>query len=353
MRKLFNLKKWLTIADAARHLAIVFGEDVTEADVLRLGLDGRLMLSVYFVNHARARCGKVVYLDEIDWRLCPSLKGSGMRLQTTGEHCLDQENVWQAPAKLVALLKDVPVAEWPNWVALPSGLNIDGQRFLELSDSVTTLRGVWDLPMVGNERLDIEHEYQNLTGGPAVTLQGIDGAFVEGRDGQMCQLQEDFDENEFQAGSIASLEKLKRHIVEKGIEGAKAESLLNRHNEKRKEFLEWRSTRPSKDNYYPASGLPKDSVLVVRTDALREFERQGDDAPLPTSRAHVSDKLAILNQAAEKFWANADQDDRTTHEPNAKVVAWLIERGYSETLAKKAATIIRPQWAPTGRKPEE
>ena len=32
MGKLFNLKEWLTVADAARHLSIVFGEDVTEAD---------------------------------------------------------------------------------------------------------------------------------------------------------------------------------------------------------------------------------------------------------------------------------------------------------------------------------
>ena len=42
MGKLFNLKAWLTIADAARHLTIVFGEEVTEADVLRLALDRRL-----------------------------------------------------------------------------------------------------------------------------------------------------------------------------------------------------------------------------------------------------------------------------------------------------------------------
>ena len=68
MSKLFSLKEWLTLADAAQHLAIVFGEDVTEADVLRLGLDGRLRLSVHFVNHTRAHCGKVVSWDETEWR---------------------------------------------------------------------------------------------------------------------------------------------------------------------------------------------------------------------------------------------------------------------------------------------
>jgi hypothetical protein len=207
MGKLFNLKEWLTVADAAQHLSIVFGEDVTEADVLRLALDGRLRLSVRFVNHAKARCGKVVRLEEVDWKLVPSLNGSGMRLQDAGEPSLKTDNVWQAPAKLLALLNDVPTDEWPNWIALPSGLNVDGERFLELSDDVTTLREVWDLPMIGNEHLDIEHEYQNLTGGPAVTLQGLDGAFVEGRDGQICQLQESFDENEYQAGSSAALDR--------------------------------------------------------------------------------------------------------------------------------------------------
>jgi hypothetical protein len=50
LKTLLSLKPWVTIPDAARHLSILFGEDVTEADVLRLGLDGRLMLSVYFVN---------------------------------------------------------------------------------------------------------------------------------------------------------------------------------------------------------------------------------------------------------------------------------------------------------------
>jgi hypothetical protein len=59
MRRLFELKSWLTVTEAARHLAIVFGEPVTHADVLRLALDRHLQLSVDLVNHASARCGKV------------------------------------------------------------------------------------------------------------------------------------------------------------------------------------------------------------------------------------------------------------------------------------------------------
>ena len=63
MKKLYQLKKWLNIEDAARHLTIVFGEPVSEADVLQLGLDGHLKLSVNFVNGAVARYGKVVNIS--------------------------------------------------------------------------------------------------------------------------------------------------------------------------------------------------------------------------------------------------------------------------------------------------
>ena len=52
LKKLLNVKDWLTVADAARHLSILLGDDVSEADVLRLALDGHLTLSVHFVNHA-------------------------------------------------------------------------------------------------------------------------------------------------------------------------------------------------------------------------------------------------------------------------------------------------------------
>ena len=312
MSKLFKLKEWLTVADAARHLSIAFGEDVTEADVLRLALDGRLHLSVYFVNHATARCGNVVGLEEVEWRLFPCPPGRGGLPQSADESSVAPR--LRAPAKLLALLKDVPTAEWPNLLPIPSGLNIDEDRFLELSDGVTTLRGVWDLPMIGNERLDIEHEYQNFTGGPAVTLQGLDGAFVEGRDGQICQLQENFDENEYQTGSSAHLERLKQHIAENSIKGADAESLLNRHKEQRKEFLERQRARPAKDNHYPAGGLPKDAVIVVRTKALREFEQSLNDEIIIKQLAEAKDRIADLELAlagAEKANVPGERSEKT------------------------------------------
>ena len=170
MGKLFNLKTWLTVADAAQHLSIVFGEEVTEADVLRLALDGQLKLSVDFVNHAEARCGKVIPLSEAKTMTVPDIFKK------------DEET------------HDIILA-----------LRLNDRDFLELDEKIVTLQGVWDLPLIGNEQIDVEHKYQNLTDGPAVTLQGLDGAFVKGQDGQLCQLQESYDDNQYQTRSNSQL----------------------------------------------------------------------------------------------------------------------------------------------------
>jgi len=85
----------------------------------------------------------------------------------------------------------------------------------------------------------------------------------------------------------------------------------------------------------------------------REPESKSAEKPLTTTEPHVSKKLATLVQAARTKWANADRDDRTTHPTNDEVAKWLEDRGFSRALAQKGATIIRPDWAGTGRKPEE
>lgn len=66
-----------------------------------------------------------------------------------------------------------------------------------------------------------------------------------------------------------------------------------------------------------------------------------------------SDNLVWLIQASEKFWANADRDDKTTWHNKAEIASWLVSKGYSESLAKHAATIISPNWLESGRKPEK
>ena len=68
-KKLWKLQEWLTLEDTAAELTIKLNEEVNVARVLRLALDGALILSVNFVNGAYARRG--IYLKKkhflLDW----------------------------------------------------------------------------------------------------------------------------------------------------------------------------------------------------------------------------------------------------------------------------------------------
>ena len=205
MSKLFKLKQWLTISDTAKHLSLVFDEEVTEADVLQLGLDGHLPLSVRLVNHVVAY--GTVPLDEVP------AHGEGVFLT------------------------------YKNQV-------------LTLQDSSTTLTGVYDLPLLGTERFDVESRYQTLTNGPPVDLTCVEGTFVMGPDGTLFQLQ-------------------------------------------------WVGAT---GDHHPAGGLPDDAAFVVRTDALRSFEesvagpQRGVDRPLTTRErgTHLTIMAALCQEAKIK-----------------------------------------------------
>lgn len=210
-KKLTKLMEWLTLADAAKHLSLTFNEEVTEADILRLALDGRLLLSVRMVNAATGRLGKLVPIAEAEFIEVPSL---------------DEKRV-------------VRLYKGPTLYA-------DGveSHVVELEGEISTLSGVYDLPMIGAERLDVEQRYQKLTGGTAVTQASLDGAFVEGKAGMLCQLHE--------------------------------------------------RSRSASGEYHPTR-LPDDHVLVVRVAALLEFEQLvNDDSEKPVSTRERNTLFCII-----------------------------------------------------------
>ncbi len=228
MKQLFNLKQWLTVLDAARHLSILFGEEVSVADVLRLALDGHLILSVDFVNRTEGRPGRLVPLQD------------AKRLKIMS---LDNK-----PLDLVV------------------GVEI-GDQVIEFDKRVITLEGVWDLKMRGAEKIDVEHQYQWLTGGPPVDLQSLDGPIVCRQDGMHCQLLENFSNN--------------KHFDPKNL----------------------KEPRSHPDNYYPAGRLPADSVLVVRTSALHDLEARlaepDQKAEKPIERRERNTLLLIVAALAK------------------------------------------------------
>jgi hypothetical protein len=133
MKKLFRLREWLTVKEAAQHLAAIFQEDVTEAELLRLALDGQLTLSVNFVNHARARVGPAVPIQEA--------KVTQIRMSA---------------AEIQGLLGKDFEGPLPKeaYHGVVHGVRLPGGLVAEISEDVVTIDGIWDLPMVGAEWLD-------------------------------------------------------------------------------------------------------------------------------------------------------------------------------------------------------
>jgi hypothetical protein len=172
MSKLATLRKWLAPREAARHLSSTLGEPVTPADILRLGLDGSLVLSVQF-------------------RSPVSLFRSSMR----------------RPSK-----KSASTGE-------------SARRGSPPSTRIAAPLEIWDLPMIGAERNSVEARHQALVGARPVSPRPPGGTFVR---------------------------KLTGEIWEIGPPGG----------------------RPF-DAAGPrlAIGLPSDCEIVVRTEALQEFQK--------------------------------------------------------------------------------
>ena len=249
--KLLSLKQWVTVAAAARQISIVCDDEADESDVLRLVLEGHLKLSVNFVNHAKARMGKIV-----------------------PEH--------EAPTRWGFLSER----------EISSDIDLGDGTVLLLDDEVVTIEGIWDLFMKGSERLDVEHAYHRLTNGPAVDLQCLDGAFVTRSDGSICQLQD-----YFKGGDDGIL---------KGL------------------------------SYYPAFSLPLDSVLVVRTKALIEFEQaiSGVHANIekPLSATERNTLLVMIAALCKK--SGIAPQDRTSASQLARLIDDIGGSVSDETIRK-------------------
>lgn len=226
MSKLMDLKEWLTVAETAKYLTSEFGEDVTEADVFRLALNGRLRLSVHFINYAKARYADFISLGR--WQRYYDMNGNLIR-ETVHKSAKDFELIFKK-CKYLCFKYTIDPEPGTGYCHQMGG-DLDISKLLRLSDKVETLRGVFDLPLIGNERLDIERTYQKLTGGSPVNARNLGGAIVIGRNGRMYQLQEHYEEIE----------------------------LLN-------------NEQHNKNNYRPAGSLPTDAVIVLRVESLNEFD---------------------------------------------------------------------------------
>jgi hypothetical protein len=234
--KLFKLKKWLTIEESAKHLAGVLSESVNEADVLRLALDGRLKLSVNFVNHADTKIGRIVPISE-----AKRIRGISSKSKF-GHHQFQ-------------------------------GFLLNNEEVLEFDDVTVPLIGVFDLPLLGGDRLDVEQAYQMAINGPSVTHQEPHGTFVLDAKGRYCQVQKYMDDFD---SPVSYTPKPGVKLIQANFD---LETDQGAGTKKRPIWHEILIAQSATDYFHPAASLPRDSVLVVRTDALTDFLKSVDGTP--------------------------------------------------------------------------
>jgi hypothetical protein len=249
--RLMCLREWLTIPEASRYLALVFGEDVSEADVLRLGLDRQLKLSVRFVNSAHAKRHRDQTQAEVE-----AFVESSVRL-----------------AKEVLAAMDSGLPPPASEKRVPTPTEEQDTQIVDLRESVC------DLPMIGAARLDVEHAYQRLTGGPAVTTVTLDGPYVDAADGTRFDL-------------VETVETLRKELAnaDDGAGFDPVETLQKAYENPDDSCL-------PNPLWLPVMRLPEDAVLVVRTAALREFETRVLAASAPPASNSIERPLAERERA--------------------------------------------------------
>lgn len=237
MNKLFSLKKWLTLPETSKHLSILLGEDVSEADVLQLALDDQIKLSLNLVNGAYARNFQPVEINKVEYDIA-SFEGQNIKIPKHGSIFQSETQAYQAT---------------PGIVELQSG--------------------VWDLPLIGGERIDVEFMFQRLTSGVEVGAVSLNGVFVCDIDGQLKEIQSQYKKSDYPSQPNKKIEK--------------------------KHYLHT-------DNFHPAGALPEDSFFVVRTNALIDFEQslirtlESSDKPLATvERNTLLTIIAVLCSEAK------------------------------------------------------
>ena len=186
---------------------------------------------------------------------------------------LPAELKWQllSPEEATSL-PDLPQEAEGEQVLVIRYLQLDDDSYVKFTGKIKTIEGVWDLPMIGGEKLDIEERYQQLTNGPQINRLALEGVVIQGPSGELCQLQEQFSFKEYSSKWDSEHRELKQHLAAADIVEDEAERLLNQHKEERKQILKMMKALTEEESYYPARRLPKESNLVIRMDALTEFE---------------------------------------------------------------------------------
>lgn len=210
MSKLFNIKEWVTIEDAAKYLTTTLGEKYDPADILQLAIAGRLIISVYIVNKVFVLTGKVFPKNQLIGKII----GKSDEILENGD-------------------------------------------LLIFDEGVCSISGIFDLPMIGGEVKDVEQKLQELVGGPIVLGGHPRGAYMRSpKSGDYFQILSYLSDK----GENIPLWQVRDDFGKWGVRDRLFQkSFTEKHIEQGGDLKEL-IVRPTKDD-----------LFVVRTAAIKDF----------------------------------------------------------------------------------
>jgi hypothetical protein len=160
MSKLFKLKEWVTLDEAVVYLSKAINEPLTLADLYRFALDGKLKLSVNFVNAVNGVIGRWFKSDDI---------------KNKGKFDLVQSSLN------------------PEKSPKPNEMFVSNDDWIAWQAGIQTISGVWELTMRGDEPLDVKAHHQYMLSGLGVIGSPINGhGILLQQDNVVCQLYKHF-----------------------------------------------------------------------------------------------------------------------------------------------------------------
>lgn len=116
----------------------------------------------------------------------------------------------------------------------------------------------------------------------------------------------------------------------------------------------WRVWTFDKDGLPDPLPVTKETVFVSQAE-LSDYLRRPEEGFFDVKNEYNSDFLQFMKQAAAKFWGHPTivKLDSSTHPKTKDIEDWFIGKEMSKSLAKHAASLIRPDFAVKGRKPDD
>jgi hypothetical protein len=224
--KLYKLKKWLTLDDASKILSVELSEEVTIADLLQLGLEGHLTLSVNLFDSATAFVGEI----------------KNVPIDFSAEK---------------DAISEAPILEWKkarSWNDHDEYLTFSNFKPITKTiwakfnhEKVVSIQDVWDLPLTAGERISIEAMFQSQLGNMIEEKTNIDGTYLISPDKKtvllLCQ-------NLNPELGLYKKDKDGKIVIDEDLK-----------------------PKPNKKIYYPIGQLPEDAQIVVRPSSLDEFKK--------------------------------------------------------------------------------